>query len=79
MLRQQILVVKQRIEAAYGHEAEWQKLIFAGKILVDDQTVESYNITERDFLVLMVRKVRPHRPILARTRLWSAMLQLVGG
>lgn len=76
MLRQQILVVKQRIEAAYGHEAEWQKLIFAGKILVDDQTVESYNITERDFLVLMVRKVRP---ILARTRLWSAMLQLVGG
>eukprot|EP00727_Mastigamoeba_balamuthi_P010062 m51a1_g5679 hypothetical protein (454) ;mRNA; r:966409-968654 len=53
-----ILVVKQKISATRGegHNPEWQKLVFAGKILADDMTVASYGIKEKDFLVLMVRK-----------------------
>jgi hypothetical protein len=51
------LDVKKQIHSTQGHEPEWQKLIFAGKILNDDQTVKSCNINESDFLVLMVRKV----------------------
>lgn len=48
--------VKKRIEASQGHEAALQKLIYSGKILADDKTVESYSIKEKDFLVCMVSK-----------------------
>merc|ERR1712137_107808 len=51
-----IVQVKEKILAKYNHSVESQRLIFAGKILDDNSTVESYNITEKDFLVLMVRK-----------------------
>merc|ERR1712137_879112 len=49
--------VKEKIQEKYSHPTEAQRLIFAGKILDDDKTLESYNITEKEFLVLMVRKI----------------------
>ncbi|RCH92052.1 hypothetical protein CU097_011021 [Rhizopus azygosporus] len=51
-----ILSVKEKIEQSQGHPVAQQKLIFSGKILSDDKTVEEYNITEKDFLVVMVSK-----------------------
>jgi UV excision repair protein RAD23 len=32
--------------------------VLLGKILADDQTIESYNITEKNFVVCMISKVR---------------------
>ncbi|KAM3588884.1 UV excision repair protein rad23 [Umbelopsis sp. WA50703] len=48
--------VKKQIEETQGHPITTQKLIYSGKILADDNTVESYNISEKDFLVVMVSK-----------------------
>ncbi|KAI8580612.1 hypothetical protein K450DRAFT_236437 [Umbelopsis ramanniana AG] len=49
--------VKKKIEESQGHPVATQKLIFSGKILADENTVASYNIGEKDFLVVMVSKV----------------------
>jgi len=52
--------IKQKIEETQGHAVNLQKLIFSGKILLDDQSLASYNIvSEKDFLVLMVSKPKP--------------------
>ncbi|KAI8874792.1 UV excision repair protein Rad23 [Backusella circina FSU 941] len=51
-----ILSVKEKIEQSQGHAVAQQKLIFSGKILADDKKVEEYNISEKDFLVVMVSK-----------------------
>ncbi|RIB11084.1 XPC-binding domain-containing protein [Gigaspora rosea] len=51
----------QKIEESQGHEVSLQKLIFSGKVLADDKSVSSYNITEKDFLVVMVSKP-PSKP-----------------
>ncbi|KAL9558711.1 hypothetical protein MBANPS3_000758 [Mucor bainieri] len=51
-----ILSVKEKIEQSQGHPVAQQKLIFSGKILADDKKVEEYNISEKDFLVVMVSK-----------------------
>ena len=56
----QVSQVKEKIQEKYSHPTEAQRLIFAGKILDDDKTLESYNITEKEFLVLMVRKIVRH-------------------
>ncbi|KAG8763076.1 hypothetical protein FRC11_006199 [Ceratobasidium sp. 423] len=51
-----VLQLKQKVKDAQGHLVEQQKLIYSGKILSDDKTVESLGIKEKDFLVLMVSK-----------------------
>ncbi|KAG8742834.1 hypothetical protein FRC10_000880 [Ceratobasidium sp. 414] len=48
--------LKRKVEESQGHSVASQKLIYSGKILADDKTVESLNIKEKDFLVVMVSK-----------------------
>ncbi|MCJ1310152.1 hypothetical protein MMC25_003813 [Agyrium rufum] len=48
--------IKQKISAEKGWEPSLQKLIYSGKILQDGNTVESYSIEERGFIVCMVSK-----------------------
>ncbi|KAJ5144191.1 UV excision repair protein (RadW) [Penicillium bovifimosum] len=49
--------VKVKIAQEKGeYEAERMKVIYSGKILQDDKTVESYNIQEKDFLVCLPGK-----------------------
>ncbi|KAL6925028.1 hypothetical protein FSST1_002302 [Fusarium sambucinum] len=54
-----ISAVKQKISAEKGWEPQLQKLIYSGKILKDDETVGSYNIEEKGFVVCMVNKPKP--------------------
>ena len=51
--------VKAKIEQEKGWEPGAQKLIFSGKILQDDKTIESYGIQEKGFIVCMTQKPRP--------------------
>ncbi|KAK4697037.1 UV excision repair protein RAD23, partial [Lecanoromycetidae sp. Uapishka_2] len=48
--------VKEKISKEKGWEAGQQKLIYSGKILQDANTVESYSIEEKGFIVCMVSK-----------------------
>ncbi|KAG8967711.1 hypothetical protein FRC03_009404 [Tulasnella sp. 419] len=48
--------LKSKIEQSQGHPVSNQKLVYSGKILSDEKTVEECNIKEKDFLVLMVSK-----------------------
>lgn len=58
----QILTVKQKVQEAKGHAVETQKIIFAGKILNNGQTIEGCNIQEKDFLVSLVSKPKAPKP-----------------
>ncbi|KAF8844336.1 UV excision repair protein Rad23 [Paxillus ammoniavirescens] len=51
--------LKQKILSSQGHAVESQKLIYSGKVLPDNKTIESCEIKEKDFLVLMVSKPKP--------------------
>ncbi|KAI9775053.1 MAG: hypothetical protein M1835_005952 [Candelina submexicana] len=55
----QISDVKAKIAAEKGWEPAQQKLIYSGKILQDSNTVESYKIEEKGFIVCMVSKPKP--------------------
>ncbi|KAG5817268.1 hypothetical protein H9Q74_010641 [Fusarium xylarioides] len=56
-----ISAVKEKISAEKGWEPKLQKLIYSGKILKDEETVGSYNIEEKGFVVCMVNKPK-HKP-----------------
>jgi len=45
------------IETQHQHQKDWQILIFSGTILTDDKTIESIKMSDKDFLVLMIKKV----------------------
>lgn len=48
--------VKEKISKEKGWDASQQKLIYSGKILQDTNTVESYKIEEKGFIVCMLQK-----------------------
>jgi len=48
--------VKEKISKEKGWETSTQKLIYSGKILQDDNTIESYKIEEKGFIVCMISK-----------------------
>lgn len=53
--------MKEKIEAERGKDnfpVSGQKLIYAGKILQDDTPIKDYKIDEKNFVVVMVSKVR---------------------
>uniref|UniRef100_A0A3P8TRG6 UV excision repair protein RAD23 n=1 Tax=Amphiprion percula TaxID=161767 RepID=A0A3P8TRG6_AMPPE len=60
---QTVKALKEKIEAERGKDnfpVSGQKLIYAGKILQDDTPIKDYKIDEKNFVVVMVSKVRWH-------------------
>ena len=54
--------MKERIENEKGVDAypvASQKLIYAGKIMADEDSINKYNIDEKKFIVVMVTKGKP--------------------
>ncbi|XP_045601912.1 UV excision repair protein RAD23 homolog B isoform X4 [Procambarus clarkii] len=59
-----VRALKEKVEKEKGtdYPAVGQKLIYAGKILQDDTTLDSYNIDDKKFLVIMVTKPKAAAP-----------------
>lgn len=59
-----VRALKEKVEKEKGgdYPAVGQKLIYAGKILQDDTTLDSYNIDDKKFLVIMVTKPKAPPP-----------------
>ncbi|CAK7567350.1 MAG: UV excision repair protein rad23 [Sporothrix epigloea] len=57
-----IAAVKQKIAEERGWEPKTQKLIYSGKILKDEETVQSYKIEEKGFVVCVVNKPKVAAP-----------------
>ena len=55
--------MKEKISKEKGWEPSTQKLIYSGKILQDDNTIESYKIEEKGFVVCVPLKVRPTKEL----------------
>ncbi|KAI1815289.1 UV excision repair protein Rad23 [Poronia punctata] len=51
-----VSTVKEKIQAEKGFDAKAVKLIYSGKILKDEEKVETYKIEEKGFVVCMVNK-----------------------
>uniref|UniRef100_W5K7S5 UV excision repair protein RAD23 n=1 Tax=Astyanax mexicanus TaxID=7994 RepID=W5K7S5_ASTMX len=67
---QTVKALKEKIEAEKGRDSfpvSGQKLIYAGKILQDDTPIKEYKIDEKNFVVVMVSKVRASPPKAAPT------------
>ncbi|KAI0399946.1 XPC-binding domain-containing protein [Xylaria palmicola] len=54
-----VSAVKEKIQAEKGFDAKALKLIYSGKILKDEEKVETYKIEEKGFVVCMVNKPKP--------------------
>jgi len=59
-----VKALKAKIEAekGEGYKASEQKLIYAGKILVDDDPLSKYNIDDKKFIVVMLSKPKAAAP-----------------
>ncbi|KAI2642593.1 XPC-binding domain-containing protein [Xylaria nigripes] len=69
-----VSTVKEKIQSEKGFDAKALKLIYSGKILKDDEKVETYKIEEKGFVVCMVNKPKassssapetPARPVIS--------------
>ncbi|KAL2133876.1 hypothetical protein VTI74DRAFT_1492 [Chaetomium olivicolor] len=57
-----VSVLKQKVSEERGWDPKNQKLIYSGKILKDDDTLESYKIEEKGFVVCVVNKPKEPKP-----------------
>ncbi|KAJ4304151.1 UV excision repair protein rad23 [Collariella sp. IMI 366227] len=57
-----VSALKQKVSEERGWEPKNQKLIYSGKILKDDDTLESYKIEEKGFVVCVVNKPKEVKP-----------------